>query len=296
VIPYDVDEAQIGALIAWEQSARDGSQTNVREHPVWLEPAVASSADTTTTSVVTATTLTPRMERYVLMQELRAEVRDLEKERRTIADARAMAADQAAIVGYDARLADLDRMINELLRPRLRAAVDEALADGEHWDHILDETCSGEEAARSLPDTGLDDHSIVVATWSDIHHAAVTCDWEGLADLLGDGFRYTFGEPGDPIEYWRYEEAIGYRPVYYLAEILQRPQTLFDPGTGDSHHVWPSAFAFEWSDVPEADRRALTPLYGEAALQDFAEFGAYIGYRVGIDADTGEWLFFLEGD
>ncbi len=39
VIPYEVDEPQMGALIAWEESAADGSQTNIREHPVWLERA-----------------------------------------------------------------------------------------------------------------------------------------------------------------------------------------------------------------------------------------------------------------
>ena len=35
-IPYTVDTDQLGAVIAWEESAQDGSQTNVREHPVWL--------------------------------------------------------------------------------------------------------------------------------------------------------------------------------------------------------------------------------------------------------------------
>ncbi|HEX6031443.1 MAG TPA: GerMN domain-containing protein [Tepidiformaceae bacterium] len=38
-IPYDVDEDQMGALIAWDQSAEDGSQENVREYPVLLTPA-----------------------------------------------------------------------------------------------------------------------------------------------------------------------------------------------------------------------------------------------------------------
>ncbi len=37
-IPYDIDRAQLGAIMVWEASARDGSQTNVREHPVWLVP------------------------------------------------------------------------------------------------------------------------------------------------------------------------------------------------------------------------------------------------------------------
>jgi len=37
-IPYDVDEPQWGSLIVWEDSARDGSQINVLEYPVWLTP------------------------------------------------------------------------------------------------------------------------------------------------------------------------------------------------------------------------------------------------------------------
>lgn len=47
-IPYEVDAPQLGSLIVWEASARDGSQTNVREHPVWLTPA---STPVTTTSL-----------------------------------------------------------------------------------------------------------------------------------------------------------------------------------------------------------------------------------------------------
>jgi len=50
-IPYEVDVPQMGALIAWEESARDGSQINVREHPVWLVPSDDSPADTTVTTL-----------------------------------------------------------------------------------------------------------------------------------------------------------------------------------------------------------------------------------------------------
>jgi len=52
-IPYTVDVAQRGSLIVWEESARDGSQANVREHPVWLVPESETPPDTT------ATTLSP---------------------------------------------------------------------------------------------------------------------------------------------------------------------------------------------------------------------------------------------
>ena len=47
-VPYDVGAPQMGALIAWEESAQNGSRVNVREHPVWLVPASTTPADATT--------------------------------------------------------------------------------------------------------------------------------------------------------------------------------------------------------------------------------------------------------
>jgi len=41
-IPYRVDRDQWGAVIGWQESMEDGSQMNVREHPVWL---VADTGD-----------------------------------------------------------------------------------------------------------------------------------------------------------------------------------------------------------------------------------------------------------
>ena len=38
-IPYEVDTPQRGSLIVWENSAKDGSRINIREHPVWLTAA-----------------------------------------------------------------------------------------------------------------------------------------------------------------------------------------------------------------------------------------------------------------
>jgi len=55
-IPYEVDFPQMGSLIAWESSARDGSQTNVREHPVWLLPADPLSSTTPGSTMATTTT------------------------------------------------------------------------------------------------------------------------------------------------------------------------------------------------------------------------------------------------
>jgi len=35
-VPYEVDRDQVGALIVWEYSAKDGSRINIREYPVLL--------------------------------------------------------------------------------------------------------------------------------------------------------------------------------------------------------------------------------------------------------------------
>ena len=37
-IPYEVDREQLGTLMMWEESARDGSRQFLVEHPVWLTP------------------------------------------------------------------------------------------------------------------------------------------------------------------------------------------------------------------------------------------------------------------
>ena len=37
-VTYEVDTPQLGALIMWEESARDGSRIHLVEHPVWLTP------------------------------------------------------------------------------------------------------------------------------------------------------------------------------------------------------------------------------------------------------------------
>ncbi|MCP4224318.1 MAG: hypothetical protein GY773_13325, partial [Actinomycetia bacterium] len=37
-VPYTVDTPQLGALMMWEDSARDGSPIHLVEHPIWLTP------------------------------------------------------------------------------------------------------------------------------------------------------------------------------------------------------------------------------------------------------------------
>lgn len=208
-IPYDVGEAQMGALIAWEASEFDGSQTNVREHPVWLVPSDQVPA-TTTTSIAVPT------------------------------------------------------------------------------------ECSGMMVPSDLVDQP-DLPEAVAATRAAVWDAAVECDWEQLGRLLPEsGFTYSFGGGTDAVSQWQEEELRGEEPILYLAELLNRPFTVSEL-EGSTYYSWPSAFGPNWSAVPETDREALRPLYGDEDFAVFDEFGGYIGYRVGILED-GTWLFFVAGD
>ena len=201
-IPYEVDAPQMGTLIAWEASAMDGSQTNVREHRVWLVPGTGT----------TPTTTAP--------------------------------------------------------------------------------TCSGTLASDLVEQTGLPE--AVAAKRAAIHAAAQGCDWAALEELMNNQFSFSFGAEEDPILRWQQIEAEGDRVTFYLAELLNRPVGIQTAGDV-TYYAWPSAFVTEWADVSEADREALRPLYDDEDFAFWAEFGGYIGYRVGIDAD-GNWVYFIAGD
>lgn len=136
--------------------------------------------------------------------------------------------------------------------------------------------------------------SAVAATRDEIATAARACDYERLGELAAAGsseFSFTFGAAQDPAEFWRQAEAEGQEPLRFLVELLARPYRA-EPPT----YVWPSAYSYpSWAEVPESDRRALRPLYGDEDMRHFEAFGSYVGYRIGISSE-GEWLFFVAGD
>jgi hypothetical protein len=197
-IPYEVDTAQWGRLVVWEESAEDGRLENLREHRVWLVPAGTSCS-------------------------------------------------------------------------------------GQRWETPLLEL-------EGLP-------AAVAETRRAIWEAATTCDWAALERLIPDEFSFSFAFRGGrlAVAEWQDLEAQGGMPMYYLVELLTRPyrRLEFDAGT---YYVWPSAFAYpDWASVPTADREALRPLYGDREFDGFADFGGYVGYRIGI-ADDGTWRYFIAGD
>ena len=126
--------------------------------------------------------------------------------------------------------------------------------------------------------------------------AAAACDYAELDELAAPGFKAGFGgETGPPSVTWRQLEASGEEPMRFLVGILQRPVRVA-PDMSPRHYAWPSAFTYEsWAAVPEADREALRPLYGDEDFKGFAEFGGYIGWRTSIE-ESGAWVYYVAGD
>lgn len=160
-------------------------------------------------------------------------------------------------------------------------------------------TCSAAALDPDLPEQeGLPE--AVAAMRADIAEAAVACDYERLGQLAQQGdaqFTYSFGNGGDPAEYWRNQETDERTPgpMRYLAALLKRPYETREE-QGEVNYVWPAAFAYDsWDAVPEEQKEALEPLYSEMNFRDFERFGGYTGYRIGID-ENGNWLFFVAGD
>lgn len=159
--------------------------------------------------------------------------------------------------------------------------------------------CSADElSAQASP--GPDVPDAVLQTRQAIVDAAVACDYGALAELAAAGddpFTYSFGDGGDPAAHWRRLEVeeTEQPPLRYLVELLRAPHGQREV-EGQTVYAWPSAFLYEdWAEVPQADKDALSSLYGEEDFTFFERFGGYVGYRVGI-AEDGEWLYFVAGD
>jgi hypothetical protein len=280
-IPYEVAEGQSGTLVAWETSMEDGSRLYQRRHPVWLN---ATPGVTTTTGPV-ATLLA---ERYDLDKALDAQLEEL-------------AGIDAQLVGLPldqgtelrTRAAELDRYVGEL-RDGLSRVYDELRS----LDAEFPIPCSAEALGSELE--GQPDLPAAVADLrTHVYEAARACDWEALSRLLDPAtFSYSFGESGDPVGFWQREEFLHYQPMLYIAGMLARPFGTV-PGDVVTIYAWPSAQAYaSWTDVPQVDKEALRPLYGDGDFASFAEFGGYLGYRVGFswDGTRAIWIYAITGD
>lgn len=157
----------------------------------------------------------------------------------------------------------------------------------------VDDPCSADGRAQPEPQEGLPE--AVEATRQAIAAAAISCDYEQLAALLGDG-NYSFGDGGDPAGFWRQMEESGDAPMWFLVEMLNQTW-LEDTGVAGpvTIFVWPDFFVLAWDDLTIGEVDYLVGVYGQEAVDGWAEFGSYAGWRVGISSE-GEWLSFVAGD
>jgi len=167
-------------------------------------------------------------------------------------------------------------------------------AGGATTTTIVYPVCSGADAAADLVEQP-ELPAAIAEKRAAIFAAARNCDWPTLASLLGDPFSYTFGIDEDPIAYWQEREIAGDDVMYRLAELLNRSFLVTYADATTTYYTWPLAFGGSWSELPEAAIEELRPLYDDEDFAGFADFGGYIGYRVGILED-GTWVYFIAGD
>ena len=126
-----------------------------------------------------------------------------------------------------------------------------------------------------------------------IQDAARACAVDSLADLAGE-ITYSFGGGDDFAGHLLDLERRDTRITRQLVLMLERPGTPVIEGSG---WAWPAAATVGWDEVTDEMKDELRRLgYTDADLDGFADFGAYIGYRVFISADGEDWQAFVAGD
>lgn len=133
---------------------------------------------------------------------------------------------------------------------------------------------------------------VQTARFEAIGTAVTSCDWVGLgAQLDPDGFTASFGG-GEAIELWMDAEQYGEPILTTLLDHMGSTPWISEEGDA----AWPAASAIPWAEVTDEMKQELLPLgYDESSFDFYTEFGGYIGWRTGINAD-GMWQYFVAGD
>ncbi len=134
----------------------------------------------------------------------------------------------------------------------------------------------------------------VAAMRASILDAAERCDFTTLDELALDGeFSYDFDDGFAGM--FRQAEAAGSPELRLIAQLLGFPNGTVDAG-GETIYVWPAIATYDsWDQVTVDEQNQLSFVYDFPAQRQFADFGAYIGLRVGI-TESGDWIFVATGD
>jgi hypothetical protein len=137
--------------------------------------------------------------------------------------------------------------------------------------------------------------SAVEETRQAIIAAADAHDYDGLAALLpAEGFTYSYGAPNEAgaVGYWQDLEAAGETPLDTMAGLLALRHT-----RAGGIYIWPWAYDVDPADLTDAQKERLAAAGAATVdqLDQMADFGHYLGWRLGIRRD-GTWMFFVAGD
>ena len=131
--------------------------------------------------------------------------------------------------------------------------------------------------------------------------AAVSGDLDAVGRLAGTGadatefaFDTLEGTPADMLRELSGDEE-GHEILAILSDILEAGYVVVDEGTEDALYLWPHFAATPLETLEPAQRVQLFRIMTAGDLEESLEFGSYVFYRTGIDAD-GRWRFFLSGD
>jgi hypothetical protein len=148
------------------------------------------------------------------------------------------------------------------------------------------ETLPAEPSPKQLP-------AAVEATRQAIITAALARDYDALDGLIPEsGFTFSYGGGERAVDYWKDLEAAGETPLATMAGILSLRHTR----VGDIY-VWPWAFDKNPANLTDAQKEQLAGAGAATVeqLDQMAEFGHYLGWRLGIRRD-GTWIYFVAGD
>lgn len=124
-----------------------------------------------------------------------------------------------------------------------------------------------------------------------IKSAATTKNYQLLAkETSKENFIFSFGGETDPVEYWQ-----SYVPDIFtiIYNLFASDYSVKETNNGKLY-TWPALSDYhpnEWTtDLLKNIHPDLI-----TNLEDFQNYGGYIGYRLGI-TDKGEWTFLIAGD
>ncbi len=142
------------------------------------------------------------------------------------------------------------------------------------------------------PQSGLP--TAVATTRENIAKATDSQDYKTLAALTDPKeFRYSFGKQtpgGFASSMETIDKQYGKNTFLLIKKLLSLP---YDK-QGDIY-VWPAVFTKSSDKWTQEDIDMMKQIASDQEIEGYRQFGAYIGYRVGIRED-GKWIYYLAGD